>query len=154
MNATYKVSKEGLAHLEEELRELRENKRPNAVERVKKARAMGDLSENSEYSSAREDLNMIDNKILEIEEKLRNIEVVEESSDNGIVQLGDKVKVRVKDGHETFCIVGELEADITKGKISDTSPIGKALLGKPTGYVATVQVPAGEVEYEIVSISK
>ena len=154
MTQTYKLSQQGLDKLRQELDELKGDKRQKAVDRLAAARAMGDLSENSEYTSAREDLNMMDTRIAEIEVILENIEIINEERDDSVVQIGDKVKVEIEDGHEEFAIVGELEADITEGKISDTSPIGKALLGAQVGTTVTVEIPAGDVTYKVVQINK
>lgn len=154
MNQTYKLSQAGLDKLQAEHSDLTTVKRPKAVERLAAARAMGDLSENSEYTASRDDLNMIDTRIAEIEHILENVELIDEVKSDGVVQMGDTVKVKVHDGHEEFAIVGELEADFQAGKISDTSPIGKALLGSKIGTRVTVQIPAGEVVYEVVDIKK
>ena len=113
---------------------------------------MGDLSENSEYTAARENLTLVDTRIAEIEAVMHNVEIVQVQANNGAVQLGDTVRVKVEDGHEEYSIVGELEADIAKNQISDTSPIGKALLGSKIGDTVTVATPAGEVVYKIVEI--
>jgi len=152
-NTTYKVSKEGLEKMNQELAELKDGKRKKAVQRLATARGMGDLSENSEYTSAREELNLIDARIAEIDEILRHIEVVNHSSDRSVVKLGDTVTVKVGGKQERFTIVGELEADIIHGKISDSSPIGKALLGAQAGAKVVVKIPAGEIEYTISKIS-
>lgn len=153
MHATYKLSKEGHEKLLGEYHELKEVKRKQAVERLAKARAMGDLSENSEYTAAREDLNFIDGRVAEIEEIIRNIELVEEKKHSDKVQLGNTVTVNSDGKKEDFKIVGELEADIQAGKISDSSPIGKALLGSKVGDVVSVTIPAGNVQYKIIKIT-
>ncbi|OGK31490.1 transcription elongation factor GreA [Candidatus Roizmanbacteria bacterium RIFCSPLOWO2_01_FULL_42_14] len=152
MPDTYKLSQEGYDKLVRELDELKKGKRPKAVERLAAARAMGDLSENSEYTAARENLTLVDTRIAEIEAVMHNVEIVQVQANNGAVQLGDTVRVKVEDGHEEYSIVGELEADIAKNQISDTSPIGKALLGSKIGDTVTVATPAGEVVYKIVEI--
>lgn len=154
MHQTYKITEEGLAKLQKEFKTLSTTKRQKAVDRLTAARAMGDLSENSEYTASREDLNMIDARIAEISHILENVEILKVVKDDSVVQIGDKVKVKVKEGHEEFSIVGELEADFSKGKISDTSPIGKALLGAKKGMDVTVEIPAGKVIYKIVDIKK
>lgn len=151
---TYKVSVEGLEKLKAELAELQGPKRERAVERLAAARAMGDLSENSEYTASREDLELIDGRIAEVAHLIENAEIVTKSAGGSVVQFGDKVKVEVRDGHEEFTIVGELESDIMAGKISDTSPIGKALLGAKVGSTVNVTIPAGEVVYKILEIKK
>src|SRR3989344_30765 len=123
MQDTYKLSHEGHKKILKEFQELKETKRKEAVERLSKARAMGDLSENSEYTAARDDLNFIDGRIAEIEEIVRNVELVDEKKTSGVVQIGDTVVVNTNGKKEEFIIVGELEADILARKISDSSPI-------------------------------
>lgn len=152
MSDTYKLSQEGHEKLLREYDELKNVKRAQAVERLAKARSMGDLSENSEYSAAREDLNFIDNRVLEIEEIIRNVELVKDHKVTSIVQLGNTVEVNTDEKKEHFTIVGELEADIAAQKISDTSPIGKALLGTKVGDTVSVTIPAGTVKYTVVNI--
>ena len=152
MHDTYKLSKEGHEKLLGEYHELKEIKRKEAVERLAKARAMGDLSENSEYTAAREDLNFIDGRVAEIEEIIRNVELVGEKKVTDKVQLGTLVTVDSQGKKEEFKIVGELEADIAVGKISDSSPIGKALLGSKVGDMVSVIIPAGTVQYKVLKI--
>lgn len=152
MHDTYKLSQEGHEKLLKEYEALKGGKRKDAVERLTKARAMGDLSENSEYTAARDDLNFIDGRIAEIEEIIRNVELVEEKAHSDVVQLGNTVIVDTGKEKEEFIIVGELEADIMARKISDSSPIGKALLGSKVGAKVSVAIPAGQVEYKIVEI--
>ena len=96
----------------------------------------------------------LDTRIAEISAIINNVEIINITKNNSVVQLGDMVKVKVEDGHEEFSIVGEMEADIMDKKISDTSPIGKALLGTKVGTTVTVTTPAGEVIYKVVEIKK
>lgn len=152
MSDTYKLSQEGHEKLLKEYEELKNVKRAQAVERLAKARSMGDLSENSEYSAAREDLNFIDSRIIEIEEIIRNVELVKDHKGTSSVQLGNTVEINADGKKEHFTIVGELEADIAAQKISDTSPIGKALLGSKVGDTVSVTIPAGTVQYTVVNI--
>lgn len=154
MANTYKLSQVGFENLQKERDELKNVTRPKAVERLTAARAMGDLSENSEYTASRENLGFIDTRLAEIEAILNNVQILNVTKDGSVVQIGDTVKVKVEDGHEEFAIVGELEADIMNKKISDTSPIGKALLGSKVGTTVTVATPAGEVIYKVVEIKK
>lgn len=149
---TYKLSNEGLVKLENEMKELQEVKRPVAVKRLSDARAMGDLSENSEYTAAREDLNFIDGRIAEIDHIIRNAERITEEKDQSYVQIGDKVHVESNGDHDMYHIVGDFEADIASGKISDSSPIGKALIGAKLGEEVEVTIPAGTVKYKIMKI--
>lgn len=153
MNDSYVVTQEGYDNLRSEIDMLKAQKRPIAVERLKKAREMGDLSENSEYSSAREDLTMLDGRIAEIEEMLNRAEIVDHVSNNNVVELGETVLIEIDGKRDTYQIVGELEADISAKKLSNTSPIGKALLGKKKGDSVEVKIPAGSATYKILEIT-
>lgn len=125
-------------------------KRPSVVDRLANARSMGDLSENNDYHNAKEQLEFLDGQIEELEEVIKNSEIVKHGQ--GVVDLGAKVKVAI-DGREThFHIVGEWEADPKEKKISNTSPLGRALVGKKVGEKVEVQAPAGKIEYTIVSV--
>ena len=147
------LTKEGLVILQKELKDLIEDKKPKAIDRLQKARNMGDLSENSEYTSAKESLAIFEDRIFEIQETLKTAEVVEDHHNNHEVSLGSHILV-VTDGVEKdFHIVGEYEADPTTNKLSITSPIGKALLGKKTGESVEVEVPDGTISYKIIKIN-
>ncbi len=150
------LTQEGLDELKKEHEELVKVKRPEIVERVSDARDMGDLSENAEYSAAREELSFIDGRIEEIEELIKKAVVVkEESSANGknkSIAIGSKVNLKIDGKTETYTVVGEWEADPIAKKISHESPLGKALLGKGTGQIVEVEAPAGKVTYTIVSV--
>ncbi|OGK47054.1 transcription elongation factor GreA [Candidatus Roizmanbacteria bacterium RIFCSPLOWO2_01_FULL_39_19] len=149
----FKVTQEGFDKLNSEFKELREVKRPVVVARLQKAREMGDLSENSEYTSAKESLRFIDSRIVWIELRLRNAEVVAKDANNNFVSLGDSV-ILERDGQKLeYQIVGELEADIENKKLSTNSPIGKAVLGKGKGDEVQVATPSGNVVYKIINIS-
>ena len=147
------LTKEGLEILQKELKELIEDKKPKAIDRLQKARNMGDLSENSEYTSAKESLAIFEDRIFEIQETLKIAEVVEDHHNNHEVSLGSHILV-VTDGVEKdFHIVGEYEADPTTNKLSITSPIGKSLLGKKAGESVEVEVPDGKISYKIIKIN-
>lgn len=146
------ISQKGYNKVLAEIDELKKKKRPVAVARLKKAREMGDLSENSEYVAAKEDLSFLDGRVQELEYLLRQAKVVENSSDNSVVEVGSILDVLVNGNKDTLSIVGELEANIAEKKLSNNSPIGSALLGKKKGDTVTVTVPAGEIEYKIVAI--
>lgn len=154
MNTNNKVqlTKEGLEKLQVELRNLKENKRPTAVERLQKARGMGDLSENSEYTAAKEELVFVEERIKEIEEVLKRSDIVENHANGHEVSLGSQVTVDLDGRQETFYIVGEYEADPMQKKLSNTSPIGKALLGQKVGNAVEVEAPAGKTTYKILAI--
>ena len=122
------------------------------MDRLKTARAMGDLSENSEYSAAKDELAFVEGRIQEIEELLKNVEVVKNHHNGHIVDLGCLVTVQVDGNQDQLQIVGEFEADPMNKKLSSTSPIGKALLNKHVGDEVEVEVPAGKMKYKILDI--
>jgi len=146
------LTKEGLEKLKKELEELEKNKRPKAVDRLQKARAMGDLSENSEYSAAKEELELIERQILEMKTIIENAEIIQSDHDKQKVGIGSKVVVEVNGKRDEFTIVGEFEANPLEKKLSHHSPIGKALLGKKVGETIEVEVPAGKISYKILAI--
>lgn len=153
MNKQIKITKTGLEALKGELDILLNQKRPKMVERLAYARSQGDLSENSDYANAREELEFLDGKIEEIEEVLKNVSVVASTgaiSDG--VGVGAKVTVKVNGKDNIFNIVGEWEADPMNKKISHTSPLGQALIGKKVGEKVEVEAPAGKVQYQILAI--
>ena len=149
------LTREGLEELKAELSELKTIKLPLIIDRVAKARAHGDLSENAEYSSAKEDQSFVETRISEIEDVLERAEVVTQTKSQTIVGIGSTVKVQQKGKKKkkTFNIVGEFESDPAAGKISSASPLGLALMGKKKGDSAKFQAPGGEVEYKILDIS-
>jgi transcription elongation factor GreA len=151
---TVKLTKDGLEALRHELEELRDVKRPRLVDRLSNARSQGDLSENSDYQSAREELEFLDGRIDELTEVLNGASVVTGSGKNGVSGIGVGTKVTVKVGGKqiVFNIVGEWEADPVNRKISHESPLGKALSGKKVGDKAEVEAPAGRIMYEILAI--
>lgn len=147
------LTQNGLEELKKEYHELTDIKRAKAVERIAAARDLGDLSENSEYAAAREDLAFIDGRILEIEEILKDVQVVSISKKaRKTVGVGSTVKVHLNGKKESFTIVGEWEADPAKKRISHTSPIGKALFGKKVGEIVEVEAPIGKILYKIIKI--
>ena len=146
------LTKAGLENLEKELEELKNGKKARAIERLHNARAMGDLSENSEYTAAKEDLAFIEGRIREVEELLKNVEVVQNNNQSGRITLGNYIKVLVNGLEDELQIVGEFEADPMKKKLSAKSPIGSALLDKKVGEIVEVNVPAGKITYKILQI--
>jgi len=146
------LTKTGFEKLKQELEELKTKTREEVLKRLNQARSMGDLSENSAYSSAKEELNLVEGRIAELEEILKNAKIVEEVQDKTTVQLGSSVVVEINGKKEKFEIVGEFEADPLNKKLSHTSPIGKALFGKKIGEWVEVEVPAGKIRYKIVEI--
>lgn len=146
------LTKEGLEELKKEHEELVKVKRPDVLNRVSQARSMGDLSENAEYTVAREELSFIDGRIEELEELLKQVVIISNNHSNTI-KLGSMVKVITDSGKETFTVVGEWEADPKESKISHESPLGKALLGKKVGEKVEVEAPAGKIIYTIEAIN-
>ncbi len=146
------LTKEGYQKIVSELDELKKTKRPYAVDRLQKARAMGDLSENSEYVAAKEELAFIEGRIQEIEEILKNVVVAENHNHSQTVALGNYVTVGIDGKEDIFQIVGEYEANPMQKKLSLTSPIGAALLNKKVGDDVWADTPAGKIKYKVVDI--
>lgn len=153
MDQTQKVvlTKEGLNQLKKEYDDLANKKRPEVVARLAVARGQGDLAENSEYAAARQDLAFIDGRIAELETVISEAQVISSHSKSK-VDIGCKVTLHVNGKKDTFLIVGEWEADPTEKKISHSSPLGKALLGKKVGEKVEVEAPVGKINYKILSI--
>jgi transcription elongation factor GreA len=145
------LTKEGLAELKAEFEDLVNVKRPAAVTRLSDARELGDLSENSEYAAAKQDLSFIDGRIAELEDILHAAKVVG-SHKRDSVDVGCKVTLHINGKKEVFTVVGEWEADPSQKKISHSSPLGKALLGRKPGEKVEVEAPAGKVLYKIIEI--
>ena len=146
------ITKVGLEALKNELSALLYEKRPKLVDRLANARNQGDLSENSDYQSAREELEFLDGRIEEIEQVLQKASVIKVNNENSQVGVGTKVTLKVNGKDHAYEIVGEWEADPVNKKISHTSPLGQALLGKKKGEKVEVEAPAGKVVYEILAI--
>ncbi|MBS4194769.1 transcription elongation factor GreA [Lederbergia citri] len=152
----FPMTEAGKEKLEQELEYLKTVKRKEVVERIKIARSFGDLSENSEYDSAKEEQAFVEGRITTIENMVRNAKIIEDDELNAdIVTLGKTVTfVELPDGdEETYTIVGSAEADPFEGKISNDSPIAKSLLGHKVGQEVTVQTPGGEMKVRLVSIN-
>ncbi len=153
----FPMTLEGKAKLEAELEELKVNKRKEIVERIKVARSFGDLSENSEYESAKDEQAFVEGRISTIETMIRFAEIINDSDvDENIVSLGRKITfVELPDGdEETYTIVGSAEADPLDAKISNDSPIAKALLNKSVGDVVSIVTPGGSFEVKITKVEK
>lgn len=147
----------GLKKLEDELENLKVVKRKEVAGKIKEAREQGDLSENAEYDAAKDEQRDIEARIEELEKILKNAEVVvEEEADLDKVSIGCSVKILDCEFEEEleYKIVGSTEANSLKGKISNESPVGKALLGKQVGDTVTVETPAGEFSYKVLSIHR
>ncbi len=150
------VTKEGLKKLKEELDYLRDVKRKEVAGRIKEAISYGDLSENSEYEEAKNEQAFVEGRIMELEEKVKYAKIIEEKHRFATVQLGTKVLVRDLSNRKQqvleYTIVGSTESDPLAKKISNESPVGRALLEKKIGDRVKVQVPAGLKEYEILKL--
>jgi transcription elongation factor GreA len=146
----------GAERLREELKKLKSVDRPRVIQAIAEARAHGDLKENAEYHAAREQQGFIEGRIQDIEGKLSNAEVIDVSrmNPNGKVVFGATVVLSDEDsgGEVTYQIVGEDEADIKAGRISINSPIARGLIGKEEGDSAAIRTPAGDKQFEIVSV--
>ncbi len=151
------LTREGLKQLEDELENLRSVKRAEVKERLKEAIALGDLSENSEYDDAKNEQAFMEGRILELEKMIRNAKVIDEDAhQEGTVTVGSLVKVKDIEFDEIneYRLVGTVEADPMNNRISNESPVGRALLGRKKGEIVDVEVPAGIIKYEILEVSK
>lgn len=157
MAKVIKLTPDGLKKLEEELEVLKTQGRADIAEKIKVARGYGDLSENSEYDEAKNEQAKIEARIVEIEAMLKNVEIIEDIKGKAkSVVIGVKVKVLDEEyGDESeYRVVGSTEADPRNGKISDDSPVGRALLGKKVGDEVIVEAPGGEFKLKIIEICK
>ena len=151
------LTREGLAKLESELDDLVVVKRKEVAQKIKEAREQGDLSENAEYDAAKDEQRDIEARIEEIEKILKNVEIVDEDEvDLNSINIGCQVKILDLEFEEEliYKIVGSTEANSLKGKISNESPVGKALLGKKVGDLVTVETQVGTIEYRVLEIQK
>ena len=148
------MSKEKVDELKNRLKELQTTKRFEIAERLKRAKEHGDLSENFEYAQAKEDQDKLEREIFDLEILLKNARIITKPKSKNVVNVGLTVTVKQKGkGEMTYTIVGSQDADPNQNKISNLSPIGRALLGKKTGDTVKVKTPKGtEVEYEVTGI--
>jgi transcription elongation factor GreA len=150
------LTPEGLSKIQDQLKYLKTVKRREIAERLKEAIGFGDISENSEYDDAKNEQALIEGRIIQLEQLLSNVHVTDSNAaDADKIGLGSTVRLRDLDTDEEFeyTIVSFAEVDLSAGKISNESPVGKSLLGKTTGDVVNIQVPIGMLTYEIVDIS-
>ena len=157
MAKVIKLTDDGLKKLKEELETLKTQGRADIAEKIKVARGYGDLSENSEYDEAKNEQAKIEARIVEIEEMLKNVEIIEDVKGKAkTVMVGVRVKVLDEEyGAECeYRVVGSTEADPRNGKISDESPVGRALMGKKIGDEVIVEAPGGEFKLKVIGISK
>ena len=148
------LTADGLAALHSELDELTNRRRPEVIARIKSARELGDLSENADYEAARKEQSFLEGRVQQLEQMIKYAVMIESSHEGGTeVVLGSTVVIETdRHGQETFTIVGSAEADASAGRISFTSPIGRALLGRHPGETVRVQVPAGTLDYKVVAV--
>ena len=153
------VTKDGLKKLQEELDYLKNVKRKEVAKRIKEAISYGDLSENSEYEDAKNEQAFIEGRILELEDKVKYAKIIDEKQKKTkTVQIGstviiERTDVKAKSEQEEYTIVGSTEADPINNKISNESPVGKALLGRSVGETVRVDVPKGDIEYRVVKLA-
>ena len=147
------LTKEGLNELQEELKDLKENKRPEVINQIKEARAQGDLSENAEYHAAKDKQGQIEARIKEIEYLIDNATLISNTK-SSTIKVGSTVEIEyVEDKEtETYKIVGSTEADPFENKISNESPIAVAIMGKKVGDIVSIESPNGSYDIKIVSI--
>ena len=148
------ITKEGLDKLQSELDHLLSVRRQDVASKIKRAREMGGTENNAEYEDAKNDQAFVEGRILMLENVVKNATVIESPSLPGVVEIGDKVLIQNQDGKiEQFVIVGSAEASPVEGKISNESPVGKALLGKKIGDEVEVATPAGVLKLLIMDVS-
>ncbi len=149
------LSLEGLKRLEQELEHLKSVKRREVADRIKQAREFGDIGENSEYDDAKNEQAFIEGRIITLEKLLRNAKIIDEAtSDPTLVSLGTSVRLREVESGDVleYTIVGSTEANPSANRISNESPVGKAIIGQKIGTTVEVQVPAGIFHYEILDV--
>jgi transcription elongation factor GreA len=152
MSKKYLLTADGLQKLNDELKELINKKRPDVIERIREAAAHGDLSENADYAQAREEQSFTEGRILEIEDIIKNAEIITQNSHGSTVTIGSTVAVKINGQERKYTIVGSNEANPKEGKISNESLVGSSLLGRKAHEKFKIIAPAGEMDYEIVSI--
>ena len=148
------MTAEGKKQLEDRLYDLKVNGRAEAAEKIRVAREFGDLSENAEYDIAKEEQAKMEAEIAEIEAKLRNVKIIESSGKGNVVDIGSKVRICLAGSTDEieYEIVGTHESNPMEGRISNESPLGKALIGKRKDEEVTVKAPAGDVKYRILKL--
>lgn len=147
---------EGLKKLEDELQDLKVNRRKEVAQKIKEAREQGDLSENAEYDAAKDEQRDIEARIEEIEKILKNAEVADDEFGAGVINLGSTVTVYDCEFDEEiiFKLVGSTEAKSLENKISNESPLGKALIGKVAGDEVEVETPSGMMKYKVINVTR
>ncbi len=150
------LTPEGLQKLKDEIQYLTGEKRREVAERIKHAREFGDISENSEYDDAKNEQAMLEQRIAQLEERLASARVIEpEDVPTGVVDVGTRVRLKDVDANQTieYVIVGSAEANPAEGKLSNESPVGKAILGHKKGEIVEVAAPRGSLKFKIMNIT-
>jgi transcription elongation factor GreA len=150
------LTREGYEALVRELEDLKRNKRKEVTEKIKQAKEFGDLSENAEYTEAKNQQAFIEGRILTIEHILYNAKIIEEDGQDGSVSLGCRVKLLnlLDNSVVEYCLVSSPEVNVKENKISDESPVGKAIIGANIGDVVKVKIPKGEIEFKVLEIRR
>ncbi len=153
MNNEYLITKEGLKKLKEELEDMKTRQREELSKRLRFAIQQGDLSENADYHKAKEDQAFLEGKIREYEETVAGAKIIDGSNNNGVIDVGSHITIQEGSyPEERYHMVGAREANPMEGRISNESPIGKALLGRKAGDTVTVETPGGAMELKILSV--
>lgn len=149
---TIYITSQGLKKLQEELADLIQIKRPAVTQRIKDAKELGDLSENAEYITAREEQSVIEGRIMETQDILKKVQVVAAPRSKQIVKIGSRLRVKSNSKVFEYTIVGSTEANPAKGEISNESPLGRGFLGKQKSETVEISVPAGKIKFTIMEI--
>jgi transcription elongation factor GreA len=147
------ISRDGLEKLRAELDEMVNVRRAEVATRISEAKEHGDITENAEYEDAKNEQAFIEGRIQTLSALIKNAVLIDETTSTTHVQIGSTVELEGDDGRESYTIVGSAEASPGQGRISNESPVGRALLGKKKGDKVTIAVPAGDMHYKVVSIS-
>ena len=151
-NKTLFVTAEGLKKIQDELDELKTTKRKEMAERIHDAKELGDLSENAEYIEAKEEQGFVESRVLELEQMIKNAQIITHTRNTETVQIGSTISVKGLSGTVEYTIVGSSEASPMEQKISNESPVGQAFLGHKVGDTVTVRTPNGDVQFDILSV--
>ncbi|MBX4187705.1 MAG: transcription elongation factor GreA [Candidatus Doudnabacteria bacterium] len=152
MNRKVLLTEDGLKKLHEELSVLKDERRKEVIERIQEAISHGDLSENADYAQAKEEQAFIEGRIQEVEEMIKNAEIIAHDGNATHVSIGSTVTLKTSGREVTYTIVGSNEANPSAGKISNESLVGMSLIGARPGQVVSVQTPVGNTDYEVVTI--
>jgi transcription elongation factor GreA len=152
MNKKVLLTEDGLKKIREELKQLKEERRKEIIERIQEAISHGDLSENADYAQAKEEQAFIEGRIQELEDMIKNAEIIAANGNHNVVSIGSTVSLKSNGKDVKYTIVGSNEANPAAGKISNESLVGRALLGAKMGETVAVQTAVGKTEYQIVSI--